>query len=92
MMETQEALKDFTMVMGNVLNDHQEKKGDSWHDCDLQFLIDKLDEEVNEFKEANRPMAKAEELVDVANICMMLYERYVEIWAEKAGKFLSKEG
>lgn len=92
MMETEEALKGFTMVMGNVLNDHQEKKGNSWHDCDLQFLLDKLDEEIKEFKDEIKPLAKAEELVDVANICMMLYERYVEIWAEKVGKILSKEG
>jgi len=90
MINTEEALKDFTMVMGNVLYDHQKTKGDSWHNCDMQFLLDKLDEEIKEFKEEQKPLAKAEELVDIANICMMLYQRYVEIWAEKASKFLNK--
>jgi hypothetical protein len=84
---TENAFDSFTMKMRNVLEENEKQKGNSWASCDLQFLLDKLDEEVKEFKEANRPMARAEEIVDVANICMMLYTRYIEIWAEKAGKF-----
>jgi len=89
-MSTQNALNEFVMYMNNKLDENEEKKGNSWASCDLQFLLDKLDEEIQEFKDEPKPLAKAEELVDVANICMMLHHRYVEIWAEEAGKFLSK--
>jgi hypothetical protein len=88
MMETQEALNEFAKAMSRTLDENQEKKGDSWNDCDLQFLLNKLDEEIKEFKDELKPLAKAEELVDVANICMMLYHRYVDIWAEKVNNFL----
>jgi hypothetical protein len=88
-METETALDEFVMKMRNVLDENEERKGNSWAYCDLQFLLDKLDEEIKEFKDEPKPLAKAEELADVANICMMLYHRYVDIWAEKASKILS---
>ncbi len=87
-MSTENAFDSFTMKMRNVLEENEKKKGNSWASCDLQFLLDKLDEEVKEFKEAKRPMQKAEELVDVANICMMLYHRYIEIWAEITADYM----
>lgn len=83
-MSTENAFDSFTMKMRNVLEENEKQKGNSWASCDLQFLLDKLDEEIKEFKDESKPLAKAEELADVANICMMLYHRYVTIWAEKA--------
>jgi hypothetical protein len=85
-MSTENAFDSFTMKMRNVLEENEKKKGNSWASCDLQFLLDKLDEEINEFKEAKTPVKKANETADIANICMMLYNRYIEIWAEKAVK------
>lgn len=88
-MESGMALAEFIEKMQLVLDEHQEEKGNSWNDCNLQFLLDKLDEEIKEFKEELKPLAKAQELVDVANMCMMLYHRYVDIWAEKTAKFVT---
>ena len=87
-METDKALEHFVMEMGVVLHRNQKEKGDSWNDCDMQFLVDKLEEEIKEYRDETKPLAKAEELVDVANMCMMLYHRYIDIWAEKASKFM----
>ena len=87
-MNTEQGFKEFTEKMKLVLDLNQEKKGDSWVDCELQFLDDKLDEEYNEFKEETKPLAKAEECADMANVCMMLYNRYMDIWVEKTAKFL----
>ena len=66
------------MSMEVTLYKHQKEKGDSWNDCDLQFLLNKFDEEIKEFKEEHKPLAKAEELVDIANVCMMLFNR--KLW------------
>lgn len=90
-METQTGLKLFNIAMKVELYKNENEKGNSWCSCDLQFLLDKLDEEIKEFKDESKPLAKAEELVDVANMCMMLYHRYIDIWGEKAGKFLRND-
>ena len=89
-METENSLDAFVMQMKVVLHRHEKLKGNSWSDCDIQFLENKLKEEFEEYEDANRHSAKAEELVDIANICMMLYNRHIEVWAEKAGKFMRK--
>jgi len=88
-MNTQQGINEFTEAMNNVLDKHQKEKGDSWVDCDIDFLLFKLDEEIKEFKEANRPIAKAEELVDVANVCMMLYNRYIDEWSKKTNTIIA---
>ena len=90
-METKTGLRLFNQAMEVELYKHEKKKGNSWNDCDLQFLLDKLDEEIKEFKDETKPLAKAEEIVDVANICMMLYHRYLNIWGEKVAKFMEKQ-
>ena len=87
-METENSLKAFVMEMEVVLYRHEKVKGNSWSNCDMKYLEDKLKEELKEYQDANRPLAKAEELVDIANICMMLYNRHIDIWAEKTAKFL----
>lgn len=82
MMNTENALKQFIKRMEIVLYKHQRTKGDSWQDCDLQFLLDKLEEEIKEFKEETKPIRKADELIDIANICVFLHERYIWEWAK----------
>ena len=88
MQNTENGLETFVMDMKVTLYRHQKEKGDSWADCDLQFLLDKFEEEIKEFKDEVKPSKKAKELVDVANICMMLYHRYINIWAEQASKIM----
>jgi len=69
----------FVTAMENTLEKHQKKKGDSWKDCDIEFLENKLVEEYNEWKDSK----DKHELVDIANICMMLYNRkLMSIWKE----------
>ena len=87
-METETALKAFVMQMEVILNKHEKEKGNSWTTCDIQFLENKLKEELLEYQKEDKPLAKAEELVDVANMYMMLYNRYIDVWAEKTAKFL----
>ena len=62
------------MAMETTLSRHQKAKGDSWKWCDIEFLENKLHEEYNEWKESG----DKHELVDIANICMMLFNR--KLW------------
>ena len=62
---------EFAIKMDNIMNIHENKKGDSWKFCDLKFLEDKLDKEYNEWIESKNE----NELIDIANICMMLFFR-----------------
>ena len=89
-MDTKTGLKQITAAMELVLDKHQEAKGNSWVSCNIQFLEDKLKEEFEEYQKERKPLAKAEELVDLANIAMMLYDRHLEIWASKTAAFMSK--
>jgi len=68
------AVAIFVMAMETTLRRHEKAKGDSWKQCDKNFLYDKLEEEFNEWKESHNK----HELVDIANICMMLFNR--ELW------------
>ena len=90
-METEKALSEFVIQMEDTLQKHSGEKGDSWNDCDMQFLIDKLEEEIKEYRDETKPLAKAEELVDVANMCMMLYHRYMDIWVDKVSEFVKTQ-
>ena len=61
----------FAGYMLDVMNKHQQMKGDSWKTCNLGFLEGKLHEEFAEYADSG----DKRELVDIANICMMLYHR-----------------
>jgi len=62
------------MAMETTLKKHEKAKGDSWKRCDKNFLYGKLEEEFEEWKASH----DKHELVDIANICMMLFNR--ELW------------
>lgn len=62
------------MAMETTLKRHEKAKGDSWKTCDITFLENKLIEECNEWAETK----DKHELVDIANICMMLFNR--KLW------------
>ena len=72
---TEYEIKKFTSAMRcKLLNNAS--KGDSWKTCDFGFLERKLVEEFSEFMSIrNRSIKDREELVDIANICMMLFLR-----------------
>ena len=61
----------FARLMEGVLEKHDGVKGDTWKYCKLGFLEGKLQEEVNEYQNSEDP----DELIDIANICMMIYNR-----------------
>lgn len=60
-----------------VLNRHRKKKGKSWKTCDIDFLREKLEEEIQEWKDI--PFGQLEEeyneLIDIINVATMLAER-----------------
>lgn len=85
-MNTKIGLESFVEQMKLKLNINQEKKGDSWVTCDIKFMEDKLMEEINEYYAEKGDMKRAKELVDIANICMMLYHRHMKAWAKQAAK------
>ena len=85
-LNTEEGLKQFTKSMKLKLDLNQQKKGDSWVDCALCYLMDALDEEIQEYREEvnkEKYCKCAEELVDIANFCMMLHHRYMQTWENK---------
>ena len=85
-MNTEHGFKEFIVEMKLKLDQNQEKKGDSWVTCDIEFLQGKLREEIHEYYNVEGSMIGARELVDIANMCMMLFIRYREEWAKRAGE------
>jgi len=63
----------FAEQMEAVMSMHDMKKGDSWKECPLYFLQGKLREEFLEYSKEN----DYHELLDIANLCMMLWNREV---------------
>lgn len=56
---------------------HDPHKGDSWKQCEIEFLEDKLREEVKEYFDTSAHIrTRAMELPDIVNICAMLYARH----------------
>ena len=85
-MNTEKGLKEFVEQMKLTLDLNQGEKGDSWVTCDIKFLKGKLREEIAEYYGEEGSMKSAKELVDIANVCMMLYHRHVELWAKQAAE------
>lgn len=64
-------IMQFAVAMEAVMSMHDAKKGNSWRIAPLEYLIDKLKEEFVEWE--TTPSKK--ELIDIANVCMMLFHR-----------------
>ena len=88
--KTDDELKTFIDAMKLKLDLNQEEKGDFWATCDIEFLEDKLLEEIGEYLDESRHGKKSQELVDVANICMMLYHRHFNIWVMNAAHIFGR--
>jgi hypothetical protein len=70
----------FATAMETTLRKHDNKGG--WNECGLGYLLDGVEREYKEAREAWNDVEKqkdyyrvSEELVDVANFCMMFWER-----------------
>jgi len=66
---------EFAEEMERTMEEHDEKKGVSWKTCSELFLWDKLDEEWKELNHSYLDELRREELIDITNICMMLWHR-----------------
>lgn len=68
---------DFAIEMERVLRKNDYKSG--WDTCEVGYLVGKLFEETGEFSREYFRYANishsSEETIDIANICMMLWER-----------------
>jgi len=64
-------IMQFAVAMEAVMSMHDSRKGNSWRITPLEYLINKLKEEFVEWE--TTPTKK--ELIDVANVCMMLFHR-----------------
>lgn len=68
-------IKTFAEQMEWVMSENDISKGDSWKTCDLKFLEEKLKEEITEYFEDGI----THELIDIANMAMMLWNRKKEL-------------
>jgi hypothetical protein len=68
-----QGLAAFAEHMNAKIVANEPTKGDSWKGTKIEVLIDNL------HNDAKRVGEKAEELVDIANMCMMLFNRYMEL-------------
>lgn len=66
---------DILKEANEVYQGHKPKKGESWKTCDLQFLRNKLSEEVVEALEEGGDNDEYGELLDIINISLMLAKR-----------------
>ena len=71
-----EEIKEFAEAMEQVMQKHDRYKKDSWKDCKLDYLEKKLVEEYKEWKEGTTLCPAKAEVIDISNICMMLFHRY----------------
>ena len=84
--ETDKGFDGFIEKMKLKLDLNQEEKGDSWTTLDIDFLENKLLEEIDEYLDERRHGRKSEELIDIANICMMLNHRHFDLWVEASAE------
>ena len=68
-------IKVFAEEMETIMQKHDAVKQESWKTCDIDFLVDKLGTEIKEWIDS----AKHEELIDIANMCMMVWNRIIYV-------------
>jgi len=68
-------LVEFANDMELVLRDHDAIKGETWRTCDGKYLYRRLFEEIGELGIARDDQERRRELIDIANLCMMLWHR-----------------
>lgn len=71
-----EEVKDFSNHMEKILSENDYKDG--WNECNLFYLINALEKEIKELKEAligGEGYQIMHESVDIANFCMMIWDK-----------------
>jgi predicted house-cleaning noncanonical NTP pyrophosphatase (MazG superfamily) len=64
-------LQSFYLEMIEKIGQNEQEKKDDWIRCDIKYLEFALSEEIREYNESG----SIEELVDLTNMCMMVYNR-----------------
>jgi len=81
--EIRKEIMEFAKEMERIMQQNDSKKGDSWKHMNIVALEIKLDEEIAEWKEVRHKLQnidkKMKELIDMANVCMMLWHRLKEM-------------
>lgn len=70
----EEEVKIFVEKMKEKYNDKVQQYGDSWKYCEIEFLDNRLTGEFVEYVKSGNP----KELLDIANVCWMIYARKKE--------------
>lgn len=68
----------FALEMERIMAEHDSEKADSWKECDMEYLADKIAEEYKEWENSldiNSFDSDPAELIDLANMCMMVWNR-----------------
>lgn len=78
-MKIRKEILEFAEVMEDVMRINDDKKGDSWKDCEISFLESKLIVDFAEWLQTRNYNLSKNEVIDIANYCMMLFHRYDEI-------------
>ena len=73
-MTIRDEIMEFAYAMETILSKHDKEKGDSWKECPLWYLESKLKEEMDELLSCVEKQEQ-QELIDIANIVMMLWHR-----------------
>lgn len=79
-------IKEFAMSMEKKLVEKDERYGDSWKEMPMSELRGRLQEEYKEWTDGliinlgtyvSDAEAEAIELIDIANVCMMMFHRLI---------------
>lgn len=74
-------IKTFAEEMEQVMSENDKRKGDSWKEMNINHLLHLLGREYFELNTAvdlNLEELELKELVDIANFCMMIWNRLKE--------------
>ena len=74
------AVREFAEAMEGVLQANDDKGGWGEEQCPIDYLETRLLEEFAEWEKARKDtfFEPVDELLDIANFCMMLYHRYLD--------------
>ena len=69
-------VEQFAEEMEEVMQKHDAEKGDSWKSMPIKDLEEILEGVIEDYRYAGDYWEEMEELIDIANVAMMLWHRY----------------
>lgn len=76
-MKIRPEIQKFAEAMENKLRKHDEERGETgWRGEGFAYLLDRLEDEVDELKNIETDIDEKEECVDIANFAMMIFDRH----------------